>query len=436
MIWHPKVMASLSKFDKEEVSSTLPENLPLLDDMRRAFPDPEPFVDLDVLFIQHHLGPFVPRLKAMFASGLEPERCWFVDIPYSTNTFARASLIEGGCPKEQATRLFSDPLEDYSTSQSWRVAFLLQKLANRKNPGHLLVIDDGAYFMRYLSSIRMHQPDLLEAFANTRIVEQTTRGHRYLTETGTEIINLCKLSVVSIARCRTKLEFEGPFIGAAVSRALTGSIGNERLSTIQKIGVIGYGVVGRATVAALLRKTDRATIEIVDTDARARKEAAKAGLNCKSSSRLRDSSGYDLVVGCTGYNSFKLDQRMLLANGAILASGSSAAVEFNRAAFIELADRYPDDEIEILNREKTKQQGIHATISIRQEGGRTFSFLNAGFPVNFDGRLECLPIRAIQATHCLLYSAACQVLKQESPGLRPINPASDNWIYEHALKQL
>jgi hypothetical protein len=129
--------------------------------------------------------------------------------------------MEKGYPKEQATQLFSDSLEDYSSVQSWRVAFLLQKLVNRQNSQRLLVIDGGAYFLRYLNSIKKHQSDLLEEFSNTCIVEQTTRGHRYLKEFGGELVNLCNLSIVSIASCFTKVKFEGPFIGATVSRALT-----------------------------------------------------------------------------------------------------------------------------------------------------------------------------------------------------------------------
>lgn len=435
-MWDPRVVASLANFDQEEIPAAPPENLPLLDEMRKELPDGNPFVGVDALFIQHHLGPFIPRLKAMFAGGLNPERCWFIDIPYSTNMVARTCLMDTGCRETQTTRIFSDPLEDYSISQSWRVALLLGKVANRKNPRPLLVVDDGAYFLRYLSSLKMHQPDLLQEFAGTRIVEQTTRGHRYLLGTGAEIIELCQLPVVSIARCRTKLEFESPFIGAAVSRALTRAIGDERLAAMQRIGVIGYGAVGRATVAALLKKANRATIDIVDIDAQAIEAACKAGPNCRALPQLRDSAGYNLVVGCTGYNSFKLEQRKLLANDALLASGSSAAVEFNRTGFIELADQYPDDEIEVLEQEQTRQEGIHATIKISQEGRKKFSFLNAGFPVNFDGKLECLPARMIQATHCLLYAAACQALKEASPGLKRIGSQSDDWIYQHALRQL
>jgi hypothetical protein len=67
-MWHQKIVEMLSKFDEEIIPTVPPENLPLLDEMRKSFPDNEAFTDVDVLFIQRHLGPFVPRLKAMFAS--------------------------------------------------------------------------------------------------------------------------------------------------------------------------------------------------------------------------------------------------------------------------------------------------------------------------------------------------------------------------------
>ncbi|MGZ4864564.1 MAG: hypothetical protein ACXV5H_07095 [Halobacteriota archaeon] len=106
-------------------------------------------------------------------------------------------------------------------------------------------------------------------------------------------------------------------------------------------------------------------------------------------------------------------------------SGSSAAVEFNRAGFVELADRYPNDDLKVLAQSSTKKQGIHATITIQQEGRKKFSFLNACFPINFDGRVECVPARIMQATHTLLYAAAIQSLKQTKRGLDPIGETYD-----------
>jgi S-adenosylhomocysteine hydrolase len=432
-----QVANCLGGFDQEEIPSQPPENLPLLEVFQEVFPAPGSFVDVDALFIQHHLGPFVPRLKAMFLDGLDPETCWFVDIPYSTCEAARSGILQLGCPRGQATTAFSDPLSEYSKEQALRVAFIVQRIAERKKKDRLLVVDDGAYFARHLWSLSLHQPELLEAFKNTCVIEQTTRGHRFLvSHEGQKIIETCNLSVVSIARCHTKCNLEGYFIGAAVARALKTALGIDRMANLQNIAVIGYGTVGRATVAELVKRAAQAEVDIVDVSSEARKAAEKMGSRCRPVPALPGDRRYDLVAGCTGYGSFELGQRRLLRDGAILASGSSAAIEFNRPGFVELADRYPDDEIEIIDREGTVNRGIHATVTIAQEGGKKFSFLNAGFPVNFNGAMECLPARMIQPTHCLLYAAARQVLQDQRPGLTAIESAVDHWIYENAIKML
>jgi len=67
---------------------------------------------------------------------------------------------------------------------------------------------------------------------------------------------------------------------------------------------------------------------------------------------------------------------------------------------------------------------------------RTVTFANAGFPVNFDGRIECLPAKMIQPTRCLMYAAAAQVLAQSSPGVVPLQTGPDDWIYQHGLRLL
>jgi hypothetical protein len=427
---------ALNNFELFQIPESPPQNLALLEELQHRLRKTKPFANIDVLFIQHHLGPFIGRLHSMIASGLDPDRSWFVDIPYSTNSNVVEKLGQLGFPAHQRTPRFDDPLSNYGSAQAQRVASLMEILAKREDPRPLLVIDDGAYFARYLNSLKTYAPNQLDSFVGTSLVEQTTRGHRYLCNEALEVIMRCRLSVVSIARCITKSEFEGPFVGAAVSRAIKRSIGQERISNARHIAVIGCGVVGEATVREICRICPDARIDVVDVDPSVRAKASHLAKYCEGLPQLRDYWEYDIVLGCTGYNSFHLDQRRLLADDAILASGSSAAIEFNREGFIELADQYEDDEIEIVNREKTISQGIHAPIFLRQERGKIFSFLNAGFPVNFDGRIECLPTKIIQATHGLLFAAGIQALARKGSGINTVNPDDDKWIFKRAVSEL
>lgn len=431
--YDPRIDRALATFAQEEIPETLPGSLPLLDALRDRFPVPAAFADLDVLFIQHHLGPFTVRLAAMREDGLDMPRSWFIDIPYSTSHAAR-DAAHLGCPPGQRVELFDDPLEPYSEAQLARALILIRELSGRKQ-ARLLVVDDGAYFLRSLHLLRVTRPDLARAFTGTRVVEQTTRGHRVV-ERSRALIESLGLTVVSIARCKTKLRFESPFIGAAVSRAIAHAVAANTSLTdgFRRAAVLGFGAVGEAVTNALQRAHPALRIDVVDPDVAKHPAIAAAGAKpfTELPERLAEADRYDLVTGCTGYNAFKLHERRLLAKHAMLASGSSAAVEFNRAGFIELADAYPDDEIEVLNRDQLRAHGIHATITMRHEGGRVMHFLNAGFPINFDGRMECLPARVIQPTHCLLYHAGRQALATESPGVHRVDSEVDSWLLEHA----
>jgi len=428
---------AVNKFDKEVIPDKPPSELPLLKEYKTTFKEKDYFQDTDVLFIQHHLGPFIPRIREMSDDGMEKARTWFVDIPYSTNINTKLMLGKDGYETDKMTKIFNDPLDDYDKNQSDRMKFLLFKLANKLDFRKLLVIDDGAYFLRFLYSANIHDPEIAKLFSGASIVEQTTRGHRFIEKQATEIIEKYKLCVVSIARCHTKLNFESPFIGAAVSRALTSRIGDTKLSVMRSIAVIGFGAVRKSTVKRLLKKSPLAIIDVIDIDKDKRDDAIKLDQRVNAIKSLNQKHQCKLVVGCTGYTSFELSDRKLLADEAYLASGSSAALEFNRQGFVELADKYPDDEIEILDREETVKKGIHADIKFSQEGGKNFTFLNSGFPVNFDGKMECLPPKVIQSTHTLLYSAATQAIENYIPGIvQKIHTDKDHWIFKNSFKYL
>jgi hypothetical protein len=141
---------------------------------------------------------------------------------------------------------------------------------------------------------------------------------------------------------------------------------------------------------------------------------------------------YDILFGCTGYKSFGWRDRFRIKRDGILVSVSSASIEFSRANYIEFAMLYPDDDIEI--KIVDPEKGIHSDLlfTYTRENHR-FTFLNSGFPVNFTGKKECLPLKFIEPTHALLYAASYQVLSKPEKGLHKISGEYDNWIYYNAF---
>ncbi|MDH4066637.1 MAG: hypothetical protein OEW19_19730, partial [Acidobacteriota bacterium] len=54
--------------------------------------------------------------------------------------------------------------------------------------------------------------------------------------------------------------------------------------------------------------------------------------------------------------------------------------------------------------------------------------LNGGFPVNFDGAVNCVPPRFIQATHALQVGAAIEAVSIEEKGLVALTPGLCDWV--------
>ena len=62
---------NVTSLDETPIPDTPPEVLPLLDHYRLHYDTSEVFAGVDMLFIQHQLGPFVARMKATIEDGLD-----------------------------------------------------------------------------------------------------------------------------------------------------------------------------------------------------------------------------------------------------------------------------------------------------------------------------------------------------------------------------
>jgi hypothetical protein len=431
------VQRALDRFYEDKAPDSIPESLPLVEEFCEKKLSREAFAGIDVLFIQHHLGPLVPRVSAMRRCGLDASRCWFVDIPYSTHNRVRDELERMGCPKDQMVTPFDDPIAPYSRRQLERVESLISTLAAQ---GHsrILVIDDGAYFVRTLDYMLPRNKGLVMLFKErgTFLVEQTTRGHCYLEEAqeAKEMLKLLGMPVVSIARTNTKYALESPFIGAAVSRGMIRTLSESGRLTkgLGNVLVIGFGAVGMATTRELSKLQLHDSIDVYDIKWKTLKKSIE-DVGANPLRTFPEHGSYDTVLGCTGHAAIHTVKQMgILAENAVLASGSSAAIEFNREKFIDLAYKRDDDNFFVVEPEKTRNAGIHATIGM-QLGDKRFSFLNAGFPVDFDGRVECVPHLLIQLTHGMLVAAANETLAKP-PGFHRLNMQDDNWFFNEGLK--
>jgi hypothetical protein len=417
---------------ESQIENVFPDTLELLERFRSHKIHHDRFLDnVSILFIQHILQPFIGRLKVMETDGMNPDNTWFVDIPYSTNDQVLKKVNEFSNHKIPTP--YTNPLEDYTKSQLNRVKTTIKEII-KSRPGKLLVIDDGAYFIRAIHELYIHNPDIISSLVNkTYIIEQTTRGHRYLTEDRYgSIIKELNSPIVSVARCKTKIEIESPFIGIACKRSLEANESilalinkhQNAFSTPLKVAVIGYGAIGQAVFESIKGLIDNPSeIDVVEIDIDKWNQIRKD--NGNPIAELREQE-YDLLLGCTGYKSFGWKDRNKVANNGLLVSVSSASVEFSRSNYIEIAELYPDDPIEIFPVEPDK--GIHTDLLFK-DGSKQFYFVNSGFPVNFTGKRECMPQKFIQPTHTLLYAASYQVLNNPIPGPRNICDEYDYWIY-------
>jgi S-adenosylhomocysteine hydrolase len=412
-------MSATPNLKRWDLNEEIPHRMPVLDKWLERAAQDRPLEGVTALMIQHQLGNHVAQTEALFALGLAPRDLYWIDIPYTSTPVVREVLRALGVPAGNMMVSDFHLLDKYAPFQRLRVQRFLRDVF-RDPPERLLVLDDGSYMLEALACIRQRPPSVA-------IVEQTTRGLIKIEESAA--LDACsrEFPIVNVARCEPKATLEPPFIGVAVCDALRRGLGTLlHLGPRDRCLVLGYGAIGRqvASFAHTIQGFPRARVHVHDKDPERMRRAVADGFTAWTPQDR--SVRFTLVIGCSGRASFRVGDHVLLEDGAFLASATSGTVELSREDFIELADASPEDDIWIV-REGLDEFAVHSDLRFHFVD-REATFVNGGFPVNFDGRVNCVPAHYIQPTPTMMCAAAVQAAGATEKGLLDLDRGFCRWL--------
>lgn len=394
--------------DFSSIQQVIPEQQPMVQALVDDYRHRRPLHGVTALLIQHQLGNHVCQARALIDLGLDPEKIYWLDIPYTSNQTVREALMKLDIPAGNFITHKLRLLDFYALEQRSRVHDLVNKLLQNA-PDRLLVLDDGAYFLESLMCFEADFPELA-------IVEQTTRGLIKIEGNPSLRYEAMRVPIIDVASSPPKKILEPPFIGKAVCRALQNKLGDHYSGEHQQqCLILGYGDIGRKVSQFVWEQLGFRAENIHVFDPAIKEQNA-----CPFPLWHRDDleSRFDLVIGCSGRASFGVGDFVFLNDGAVLASASSGSVELSRRKFIELA-MHSDGDIWI-DQSNLDINNIHSDIPVHFPG-RDVTFVNGGFPVNFSGEINCLPAKYIQPTVAMMVRAAIQAVETDRKGIVPLD---------------
>lgn len=286
-------VARLDPYDGYPVLRTLPCSPALM--------GPAPFSGTAIGLVLHARKSLKAVITAITALGAKPE-----DIALMYKDYAYPEREE---------------VLDWAVTQGVRVAPLEELPAEaaafevRTRGRPWLALEDGGYW-----AMEAYKRPALLASAKG-FVEQTTKGVWTVKESGLDLVK----THLSLPDSVIKKAFECDFVGEAVTAALRRHMGQAFQGA--RVAVLGAaGTIGAAVAEAL----DRAGMKVAvfDLDPPAYWALTKHGRYSVCDTKAEAIAGRDVVVGCTGGTVLDLDDLRWLKDGVLLASASSAQVEF------------------------------------------------------------------------------------------------------------
>jgi hypothetical protein len=359
-----------------------------------------------LIFAHIHCLPSYSKLLGYMIDELrfDPSQVFVVPKSYSTIPETLHELREMRVGIANPNGSFQVGYYNKSAAPTLNAAcqYAAKLIDNSRTAERAILLDDGGSLTEFWYKHQLHEK------IQTVSVQQTTSGiYR-------EPTNCKKIIKVNVAGSAAKRWFEAWVIAAGVTRKL-GEI-RDRLAG-RRIGIIGYGAIGRAIATAMKEYTDQDNIRVYDSALNVRAEYFK---NTSSLGSLINKS--DFIFGCTGRNCFVRAEHMLMRveKSITFVSCSSRDVEF-----LTLLRSYA-------------QPTDNALGDITLQAGRAHMVLNGGFPINFDRVREYETENEISLTRALTLSGVLQGLGRLSydggDPMIPLGPRAQKLIVETWLR--
>lgn len=331
-----------------------------------------------IISVQHLLSSTGSMFEALLDFGFKPNNIFLTGKLYSTHFETKEKLKELGINLIEST--ISNNLGEYALTlendvkKMWEL--LEQKISSNSK---IIILDDGGYTLK-------NAPEKIISKYKVYGIEQTTSGIKMQKAFG-------KFPVIHLASSANKVLIEPKIVSEAIKIQLGKII--EDLKP-KKIGVVGYGHIGKAIVKEFRNQYKMYAFDIKNE---LNNEIIDDVEYCHSLKEIM--SNVDILIGATGQDISTIGWISEIEKNITLISASSGDIEFN--SLIRIAKTYSTTPIksplDILN--------------IRTLNGSNVKILRGGMVANFTGLADSSPGHIIQVTRGLLFSAIIQIIENE-----------------------
>jgi S-adenosylhomocysteine hydrolase len=317
------------------------------------------FSNVHIVSVQHLLESTGSLFESIIQTGILPSNIFLTGKLYSTHLETKNKLKKLGINVIEST--IPEKLGFYSESLEKDICEMWKLVSLKLKPGDNIIKNYQVYG-----------------------IEQTTSGIRMQSAFG-------KFPVIHLAASAAKVIIEPPIVSEAVNIKIGKTI--EELQP-QKVGIVGYGYIGKAVVNEFKEKY---SIYVYD-NVKALNGIAHTDITyTRSLQELYEVC--DVIVGVTGQDISNLNWLKTSNGNKTLISISSGDIEFNK--LLRACEPY------MLMDLKNPLQDI----MLRTENGYSLKILRGGMVANFTGTPDSSPGNIIQVTRGLLFSGVMQAIR-------------------------